>query len=116
MSERISDERLAELADKHFEAVTCLAPEVQMMARELQTLRREREWRPIETAPQDVWVIGWNADAGARQTINCLYAKGSTAHTEDPQARYWNWEEPQSHWTSSWQPSHWLPLPVPLHV
>lgn len=112
MTERISDERLAKMIEWYAGSDEG-DPEALAALRELQALRREREWQPIETAPDDVAVLGWGAEYGARQTIHWLYPKGSIAHAQDPTARFWDWAEPQNHWSSSWNPTHWLPLPIP---
>lgn len=58
------------------------------------------DWRPIETAPKDCWVLGWAVDS----TVPCAMMWGEITERWldihfDP------WEDPP--------PSHWMPLPEP---
>jgi len=64
----------------------------------LMGIRREPRWLPIETAPEDEWVlIGWTGkeelDIAKHRTHG--WTSGSGFHPEDP------------------QPTHWQPLPSP---
>jgi hypothetical protein len=74
-------------------------------------------WQPIATAPQDgARILAWSADLGARETHWRLYGDGSPAKAnhlrgEGPSGA-WDWSEPQNNWGSSWQPTHWQPLPA----
>ncbi|MDN7814857.1 hypothetical protein [Burkholderia vietnamiensis] len=74
-------------------------------------------WQPIETAPKDgTQILGWCINYGARQTHWHLYGEGSIAKAEfdagKGESGNWYWEEPMSHWLSSWKPTHWMPLPA----
>ena len=72
----------------------------------------QSQWRAIETAPLDgTKVLGWNEEYGARETRSETYTPGSPGYAEGRTDRWWQWEEPKHNWTSSWRPTHWMPLP-----
>lgn len=79
------------------------------------------KWLPIETAPKDgTGILAWSREFGVRETHWSLYGKGSAAHVKFLIDRMtngsWYWHEPQSHWVSSWEPTHYMPLPAaPTH-
>ncbi|WP_427183571.1 hypothetical protein ACL598_17035 [Bordetella bronchialis] len=80
-------------------------------------------WKPIETAPKDgTRFIGLGptpSDGGieARETCWSFFGQGSLAKAafdrgEGPSGN-WRWCEPIHNWASSWNPTHWMPLPPP---
>ena len=76
-------------------------------------------WQTIETAPRDgtrIWA--WSAGYGQRETCMQKYGKGSPGFAKweegDGPLNYgWGWREPQNNWSSTWEPTHWMPLPAP---
>ncbi len=74
-------------------------------------------WQPIETAPRDgTYILGWDRLFGFRETYWDLYGDGSPAKASylsgyGPNGK-WSWLEPQSNWSGSWKPTHWMPSPA----
>lgn len=74
------------------------------------------EWLPIESAPKDgTPILAWSHGHGARETRWEFYGVGSQAREkyergEGPSGA-WGWHEPMHNWASSWNPTHWQPLP-----
>jgi hypothetical protein len=70
------------------------------------------QWQPIKTAPKDgTPVLGWNAEYGARETRSITFTPGSPGFAQGRTDRWWQWGEPIHNWASSWNPTHWMPLP-----
>ena len=75
------------------------------------------EWQTIDTAPRDgTPILGWNEDYGQRETSMEKYQKGSPgferwAAGDGPLNYGWRWSEPKNNWASTWEPTHWMPLP-----
>lgn len=77
-------------------------------------------WRDIESAPKDgTAIIARNDEYGARETHWKRYADGTIARegflNGDPMYQAggsWKWLEPIHNWVSSWEPTHWMPLPA----
>lgn len=81
------------------------------------------EWLPIETAPKDgshfiaLGPIPRHGSIEVRETYWSFFGEGSIAKAlfesgKGPSGN-WAWEEPLSNWISSWNPTHWQPLPAP---
>lgn len=98
MTDRISNERLAELmllVETNLSAAPRTAGDLIVALRELQTLRA---WQPIETAPTDgspVWVYG-----GRHRVATIVEADGE----------YWRWCVTEG---SLLMPTHWMPAKLP---
>lgn len=79
-------------------------------------------WQPIETAPKDgTTILGYGEEpcrhggSHVRETRWEFYGEGSIAKErfkkgEGPSGS-WGWSEPVHNWASSWNPTHWMPLP-----
>lgn len=80
-------------------------------------------WQPIETAPKDgTTILGYGEEpcrrggSHVRETRWEFYGEGSIAKElfkkgEGPSGS-WGWQEPIHNWASSWEPTHWQPLPA----
>lgn len=81
--------------------------------------RQIPRWLPIESAPRDgTRILAWSAEHGMRETYMQHYQQGSWGRAvfeagAGPSECGWSWLEPQSGWSSSWRPTHWMPLPEP---
>jgi len=68
------------------------------------------EWRPIEEAPEGVWVRGWSKKDGQRDTYLTTYQKGSIGYVEGRRDKWWEWHDGE--YAKRWNPTHWQPMPT----
>lgn len=96
MSERISDERLAEI--KRTTGPDVGLSETLMMARELASLREQVRWRPMEEAPRDGTAILASLDGSSDLSNVVRYHDGG-------------WVVAWDHYRLDSGPRCWMPLP-----
>jgi hypothetical protein len=70
-------------------------------AAEIERLRAEREWQPIETAPKDEMFIYYWPRRGKRAIGLAYLAKDG------------RWRDSEMDWEKRIDPTHWMPLPAP---
>ena len=62
------------------------------------------EWQPIETAPKDADILGWNGKS--MTTVRWVWFPG-----------YWALSEAGGYTEDDeWEPAHWMPLPEPPNL
>jgi len=135
---QVSDERLAELILRTSDdGMLHLKDEPDMNAalRELQRLRAEKAWLPIETAPRDgkKMLVAYRNTLGKWRTVIAVYAAKFTMEQGDefldwgdydeetdcyylPEGWYEcieNWDDYSSVHIGGNVPTHWMPLPPP---
>jgi hypothetical protein len=65
------------------------------------------EWQPIETAPKDRCVIGYDANRHICGLIDWWPGGGWNGEG------CWGWDKEAIGWSRRNQPTHWMPLPEP---
>lgn len=102
---RVTAGRIAQhvISRKLLANIAALLSEIASQQKQIEELTREREWRPIETAPRDgTPILGFN---GAAQTVVAWWAPGGG---------YWNLVACGAYAEDGeWTPTYWQPLPAP---
>lgn len=103
------------LGDHPFDVEACLRTVALDLLRQL----REREWRPIETAPDETEIlVGRWREIGERapEWVFCKSARYfDTGNPWEGEPAYWFWAEDHDteDVTYGEGPTHWMPLPAP---